>query len=188
LVQSLVFDLLVADVFANYRLIPPYSRDPVPSGEEGASLVETAISASALFLLLIGIIEMSLASYAYNFVSDAAREASRWAIVRGSTCYTNTKSSAGCMSTTGTAASDITNYVKNLSHPSLDSSKLTVNVNWCAASAGTPKTWAACTTSTANKPRNQVQVTVQYAFPIAIPFWRRDTFNVTSTSQTTIQQ
>ena len=51
--------------------------------EQGASLVEMALSASVLFVLLFGIIETCMALYAYNFVSEAAREATRYAVVRG---------------------------------------------------------------------------------------------------------
>src|SRR6476659_7718911 len=53
-------------------------------GEEGGSLVEMAlVCAFVVIPMLFGIIEVSLALYSYNFVTDAAREATRYAIVRG---------------------------------------------------------------------------------------------------------
>ena len=41
------------------------------------------ICAFVVIPTLFGIIEVSLALYSYNFVTDAAREATRYAIVRG---------------------------------------------------------------------------------------------------------
>ncbi|MGA8089648.1 MAG: TadE family protein [Terracidiphilus sp.] len=55
-------------------------------GEQRSAIVEMAVVRSLLFVVLFGIIELSLAMYTYNYVSDAAREATRYAIVRGSSC------------------------------------------------------------------------------------------------------
>ena len=49
-------------------------------------MVEMALSMIILLTILFGLIEMCLALYTYHFVSDAAREGSRYAIVHGSTC------------------------------------------------------------------------------------------------------
>ena len=54
--------------------------------ERGSSMVEFALGASLLFMVVFGIIAMALALYTYNVVSEAAREATRYAIVRGSAC------------------------------------------------------------------------------------------------------
>ena len=51
--------------------------------DSGASLVEFTVSAAVLFMALFGIIQCSLGLYAYNYVSDAAREGTRYAMVRG---------------------------------------------------------------------------------------------------------
>ena len=52
--------------------------------EEGATLVEMALVCAFIVIpMLFGIIEVSLALYSYNFVTDAAREATRYAVVRG---------------------------------------------------------------------------------------------------------
>src|SRR5215469_8508548 len=49
---------------------------------DGATLVETAMVSAILFALLFGLIQIGYAFYTYNFVSDAAREAARYASVR----------------------------------------------------------------------------------------------------------
>lgn len=154
-------------------------------GSEGATLVEFALSSSVLFLLLIGIMEVCLAFFAYHYVNEAAREASRWAMVRGSQSCTNTPALTDC----GASQTDIQNYVKNLGYPSILANNTTVTVNWMTASATQPTTWSSCGTSLACKiPGNAVQVTVLYAFPLTIPFMPSKTLNLQSTSQVVISQ
>ena len=64
-------------------------------GEEGASIVETAFASTIFFAMLMGTFQMLLASYTFHFVSDAAREATRYAMVRGSTSCTASTSASG---------------------------------------------------------------------------------------------
>ena len=54
--------------------------------ESGSALVEFALSAVLLIIMLFGIIEFGFALYSYQFVNEVAREMSRYAIVRGSQC------------------------------------------------------------------------------------------------------
>jgi Flp pilus assembly protein TadG len=55
--------------------------------EHGASTFEMAFILPLIILpLIFGALDFSRAMYAYHFVAYAAREASRWASVRGSTC------------------------------------------------------------------------------------------------------
>lgn len=145
-------------------------------GEEGATLVEVAISAVILLAMLFGIIEFSLALYTYNYVSDAARDGTRWAIVRGSQCLSLDHCNA--------SATDISNYVTSIQYPGIDSAKMTVTANWYTQSGTTPRTWTLCdpAATTCNVSGNQVRVTVTYAFPLSVPFWRATTLNVSSTS------
>lgn len=53
--------------------------------EKGSVLVESAITVAVLFVILFGIIDFGRALYTYHFVANAAREATRWASVNGST-------------------------------------------------------------------------------------------------------
>lgn len=156
--------------------------------EEGASLVEMAIASSLLFAMMFGVIQMSLALYAYHFVSDAAREASRWAMVRGGSCISNV-SQAYCSPTSsgsfGADNNDIQAYVQSLGYPF--ASNLTTSTKWLS---GTPSAQVTCgtTPSGCNTAGNQVQVTVTYSFPIAIPFWTATTINLQSASTMVIAQ
>lgn len=145
--------------------------------EEGSTLVEFALSASMLFAMLFGIIGISFGFYSYNFVSDAAREATRWAIVRGSSCSIL----SGC----GASSSDIQTYVRSLGYPGITANSLTVTSTWLSASSTQPTTWTACA-STCNAPGNAVQVQVKYAFALDIPFFRDNALNISSTSQMVI--
>ena len=63
----------------------PSSRDNLRTDERGSTMVEFALVAFLFVLLLIGIGEFGIASWAKNSVASAAREGSRFAMVRGQT-------------------------------------------------------------------------------------------------------
>ncbi|MGC1293877.1 MAG: TadE/TadG family type IV pilus assembly protein [Alloacidobacterium sp.] len=152
--------------------------------QEGSSLVETALSTAALLALLFGIIEIAFALYTYDFVSEAAREAARYAIVRGSTSCTNTPSLTNCNAT----VAEIQAYVQGLGFPGFTSSNLTITPKWCKVSTSQPATWSSCSSTTSNAPANGVNVVVTYTFPLSIPFWKNQTVSISSTSQMIIAQ
>jgi hypothetical protein len=56
------------------------------ANQRGSALVEQALVLTILLAVIFGIIDSGRALYTYHFVSQAAREATRWASVRGSTC------------------------------------------------------------------------------------------------------
>jgi Flp pilus assembly protein TadG len=147
-------------------------------GEFGGTLLETALTISVLMTLVFGVIEVGMMLYTYHFVSYAAREATRYAIVRGSTC-------SGLGSACPAQASDIQNYVSNLGFPGIDISTSDVSVAWASYSASTA-TWSTC--SNCNLPGDQVQVTVTYPFPFSVPFVPQSSLQLTSTSAMVISQ
>ena len=159
------------------------------AGEEGGSLVEMALSCLILIPVLFGIVQLSIGLYCYHFAADAAREATRWAIVRGGNC--NSLFGKGYCSPTagngsGATSDDIAQYVRNLGYPY--SATVTTSTHWCAA-GGTPATWSSCSTKQTDAVvGNQVKVTVSYAYPLIIPFIRKNTINISSTSSMTIVQ
>ena len=144
--------------------------------EDGAAILETALSAMILVSLVFGIIETSMALYAYHFTAEAAREGTRYAIVRGSSC---SGSSSGCPA----QASDVQSYVGGLAFPGINPAAITVMTTW-------PTMGASCTPSSnpCNNPGNIVVVTVDYRFPLSIPFIPSSTLNMTSTSEMVISQ
>jgi len=158
-------------------------------GEDGASLVETAISCLILIPVLFGIIQLSFALYCYTYAANAARMGARWAMVRGAGC-TGNFNAAYCSpvdaSGTGATANDIAQYVKGLGFPF--SGNVTTSVKWCTYSGSTPATWTACSTTQNNSLGNQVQVKVSYAYPLIIPFLPSNTASIGSVASMTIVQ
>jgi Flp pilus assembly protein TadG len=132
--------------------------------ERGSALVEFAAVFTVLFMFLFAIMDLSRALYAYHFVADAAREGTRYAMVRGSTC---TSWTTACPA----AASDIQTYLKNVP-AGINPASLTATTTW------TPD----------NTPGSVVQVEVQYNFKPIFPFIPKTALVMTSTSQVVISQ
>lgn len=159
-------------------------------GDKGETLVETAVSISVVLMLIFGVFDFSLAFYTYHYVSDAAREGSRWAMVRGGASCAQTPNLFAC----GATGNQVSTYVKGLGYPGIDSTNyMQVNTTWLCAgtlSGATGQTWSAsnCGTTGQNAPGNQVQVTVTYAFPLQVPFVNLQALNVSSTSTMVISQ
>jgi Flp pilus assembly protein TadG len=147
-------------------------------GDEGATIVEMALACTLLIALMAGILELSLGLYTYNYVSDAAREATRYASVRGSSCSTLTN----CNATSG----QIQTYVQNLGYPGINATNTVVTTTWYTPSASPPTTWTVCTTGTCNGPGNSVKVNVAFNFPLGLPFVRFSSLTLQSTSQMVI--
>lgn len=163
--------------------------------EEGATLVETAIASVIVLAMLFGVIEMSLAAYSYHYVSDAAREATRYAAVRGSNSCDSSKSgltNCNLGPWSQSSGNPLQVYVQTLGYPGIDGSRMTVNASWWIRSDPDNSTYVAwsskCTGAVdgynkpCNYPGNQVRVVVNYQFPLSIPFWKMTTLTVTSTS------
>jgi Flp pilus assembly protein TadG len=144
--------------------------------DQGSTMVETALIMIVLSMILFGLIEMCLALYTYHFVSDAAREASRYAMVHGSACQVK---GVSCTVT----KPQIQTYVRNLGFPGIQPTS-TVTTTYAAYPAGgTCAPSAAC-----NNPGNLVTVTVRYNFPVSIPFVRSSVLAMSSTSSMVISQ
>jgi Flp pilus assembly protein TadG len=146
--------------------------------ERGASIVEMALSIAVLMSLVIGIMEMSLALYTFHFISEAARDGSRYAIVRGSSCPAILP---GCPA--AGAGVDVQTYLRNQGFPTITPGLMTVSTTW-------PTTGSSCTPSSSpcDNPGNLVKVVVVYRFPLSIPFIPASTLNMSSTSQMVISQ
>ena len=131
-------------------------------------MVEFAMASIILFTLVFGVIAICLALYSYNVTAEAAREATRYAIVRGSSC---TSFATACPAT----ATDIQTYVRGLGFPGINPSPstLTATASWPNGN---------------NKPGSPVQVTVQYTFPLVIPFVPSQALTMSSTSAMVISQ
>jgi Flp pilus assembly protein TadG len=156
--------------------------------EEGGALVEIGLACAILIPILFGIIQLSIGLYCFHFAADAAREATRWAMVRGETCSANF-GAAYCSPTSNQASADgndIDQYVKSLGYPF--SGAVTTSTKWCPTTGSTPATWGTCSATGSKKVGNQVQVTVSYSYPLVIPFVPRRSLSVSSVSTMTIVQ
>ena len=181
--------------------------------EEGSTLVEMALVSAFLFLpMLFGIIFFAYGLYVYNFVNTAARQATRYAAVRGVESCTIAPTFANCnlgpgggsnpTTTSGSAA--LQSYVQAISYPGLDRSKLTVTATWLSKQvSGGVTSWSnaanQCVSSTnptytdafgqpCNTPGDAVQVVVTYQYPLILPFAGNTTLNLTGVSQMVINE
>jgi Flp pilus assembly protein TadG len=154
--------------------------------QRGASMVEFAISASALLLIMFGILEFGRVMYTYHTVSNAARLASRWAMVRGSGCSVLDHCNA--------TQTDIQNYVTSIV-PMVDNTSSTasgcsqaglcVTASWSTSSD--PSVDCSATDPAGNNTAGHlVCVTVSYPFNFAIPFVSNSALTLSSTSKMVI--
>jgi Flp pilus assembly protein TadG len=134
--------------------------------EQGSTITEFAIGFFILSMSIFGVMAMCGALYSYLFVSEAAREAARYALVRGSSCTG--------FSDCGITSSQINTYVKSLNYPGIDPARLSAAATW----------------PTGNAPGNVVTVIVTYTPTLNIPFWSRSgsTLHMSSKSQMLISQ
>lgn len=161
---------------------------------EGATLVEMALACSALLCVLFGIIEMCFALYTYDFVSEAAREGTRYAIIRGSTSCGPNPNFPDC-NLNPTTSTAIQTYLRGLGFPY--SGALTATATWWSPvqDGSGSTTWpTACTTAVdangnaCNAPGNAVRVIVTYTYPLTVPFWGYHPLTVGSTSEMMISE
>lgn len=173
-------------------------------GDRGNTLVETALSIAVLLTLLVGIIECGLMIYSYHFISNAARQGARYAIVRGSTWYQppwNNVASSTCAaySDSGCTASigNIQDYVKSLAFPGIDTANILVTptsyLSVGGTACGNPVVTGTSNPDTTKPPTcnaygNVIQVKVQYTFPLSIPFVPKKSITMSSTSMMAITQ
>src|SRR3569833_3047304 len=170
--------------------------------EEGSSLVEMGLAAIVAFMFLFGIVETSYVLYSYNYVSNAARDASRYAAIRGpNSCNdANVTPFPDCglkptkfSSTTDPANNPLLAYVEGMGYPGLNPDNTSLEVKYMVAtktSAGLT-TWAYDSTCNStsdidsssnpcNIVGNMINVKVVYKFPLTIPIKKNVTIPVGS--------
>jgi Flp pilus assembly protein TadG len=174
------------------RSRPFAARSVRLNDERGATLVEFALVLIIFMTILFGIVGFGHALYAYHFVSHAAREAARYAAVRGSTCG-NDGSCATTNSASGTAgpttSADLQTYVTSIAPPGINPTNVTVTAcgvaggTMCSASSSADICNPASTFYIAlNHPNCTVQVQVQYTFNFILPLISTSGLTMTSSS------
>lgn len=141
--------------------------------EVGSGLVEYALIFILFMTMLMGIADFGRLLYSDHYISNAARDATRWASVNGADCNAD----ASCTAPAG--AGDVQNFVTNNAPLGIDSTQLTITPTW-------PSTGGACGTVNPKLPGCLVEVKVQYKFKFAFPFVSNQTLTLTSVSQTVI--
>jgi TadE-like protein len=127
----------------------------------GQTMVEFAAIATALFLLMFGLMMLGSAVYSYNTVSNAAREAVRYAIVHSPT--------SAVPASTDQIQQIAINYAAGLNLTDSD-----IAVSWPADPYIAKK--------------NDAQVQISYPYTIKIPFLKPVVVNLTSTSRMLVSQ
>ena len=148
--------------------------------DRGNALVEFAVTIAVLLTVLFGIIDVGRALFAYDWVYNSARQATRWAMVRGAFCNNNGANLPGCPADKDT----ITNYVKNsdgtgLDISGIDTSQVMVHSQCFATHNINPTPPCAVP--------GWIQVQVQYQFHFISPFMFQTPWTMTSTSERVVQ-
>jgi Flp pilus assembly protein TadG len=141
-------------------------------------MVETAIVMSLILLVMFGIIDFGRALYTYHLVENAAREGSRWAMVRGTYCTPRGSPPDECPAT----AADIQTYVQSVS-PLLDTNSMTVTPTW----GTTPASNGATCNGVSHGVGCEVTVSVTYQFNFLLPMMPGG-FQMAAASQASISQ
>lgn len=158
---------------------------PYPS-EEGSSMLEFAFSAIVFFILVFGCIGVSMAFYTYEVINDYARDAARYAMVRGKSCLLADLTTSCSIGTGSTANTALKTYLNHQIYPGINGANLTVTTAYAKAPGA-----GQCTTSpltTCNGSGDQVTVTVAYPFLYKIPFVPQRNFTMNATSTMIISQ
>ena len=180
------------------------------TSERGSALaVEFAFMLTVLLTLVFAIMGFSQAVYAYHFVSNAAREATRYASVRGTTFASNCSvtppySVQYSCKAIDPGGADVALYVNSIVPSGMSLSgaaaascanpgvgQLNVCVTWPGTMPSGVKGACPTTPSTlGNNPGCLVKVQVQYTYGFTLPFVSKDVSSVTmtSTSEMTIEQ
>jgi Flp pilus assembly protein TadG len=151
--------------------------------DAGSSILEFSIALSLLLLCAFGILECSMALYADHFVANAAKEATRYAMVRGSS-WSSACSAYSSFSCTASSA-DVASFVNSIVPPGIDFTKLETTTTW----PGTDPSGNACDTASGdNSPTCVVSVQVIYSFNFFLPFLPTNALVLTGSSSEVITE
>jgi Flp pilus assembly protein TadG len=135
-------------------------RPVVRPRERGSSLVEQSFVIVFLLTMMLGIIDFGRALYTYHFVSNVAREATRWASVRSVKCDSSALG-ANCTATASPSGGTVqSTFRANLSTMGLDPTK----VKFVTTYAAPPSIGATSCPAATNLPGCMVHVDVTYSF------------------------
>lgn len=142
--------------------------------DQGSTLVEMALSSAVLLTAMVGILQLSLMLYCYHFLSFAAREGARYAIVRGSdSCLTAGVSMSNISDCNDTTGAGIVSHVQSLNFP---------GINWARCTPANPCVFVSWPKGV-NTPGSPVRVQIKYPYTLIVPWFRPLSVPISSTSQ-----
>ncbi|MFP5277046.1 MAG: TadE/TadG family type IV pilus assembly protein [Acidobacteriota bacterium] len=158
--------------------------------ESGSELVEFAVASLLLLMVLFSIFDLCRAMYSYYFVSYAAQQGARYAMVRGSGWSSNCSTSSppgfamnyGCTA----ASSDVQNYVQSLAMPGVNQSDIAVSTSWPGQTPNCLSNCSACAPS--DKAGCMVNVQVSYTFNFMLPFLPKSALTFSGSAEKVIQE
>ncbi len=140
-------------------------RDLTPTRRErGQSLVELAISLTVMLLLLSGAVTFGMALFSYVAMRDAAQEGALFGSFNPCTDPTG----AACTDSTSLNVAAIQTRVREASNSPLNLNLTTITVQLTATGPTAPRPCEAL--ETGNSTPNAVQVTIDYDYPIIMPY------------------
>lgn len=150
--------------------------------EKGGTLVEFALTVTIVLLIMFLIVDVGRALYTFNWLSDTARRATRFAMVRGTTCDPQLESYCHIDNhPRGARQQEIDAYVKSLAVGiNTDPTVLQID-SQCLAAANAPAP-PPCAAA------GWVQVQVRYQFSFLSPLMRLNPWWMHSTSERIVLQ
>jgi Flp pilus assembly protein TadG len=130
------------------------------TNESGEALISMALSLSIMLGFTFGIMQVGLAYYSKERISEMAREGARYAILHGATC---TSSGGSCTAT----AAQVQTFVISLGYPNLGGGTLNCITTYPDGDEA---------------PGHRVNVAVTYTFPYKVPFMVNNTLTFTNSS------
>jgi Flp pilus assembly protein TadG len=153
--------------------------------DAGSELVEFALSCTVLLMLVFSISECSLALYANHFVSYAASQGARYAMVRGTTWTTGCSSKTPALPTCLASSDNVQAYIRSIAPGGITSTSITASATYSLPNNGSSCTGSCCATPS---PGCIVQVQVTYPFNLQMPFIPITAVHLTSTAAVAIEQ
>jgi Flp pilus assembly protein TadG len=124
-----------------------------------------ALCLSLVLLVVLAIMQCSLAVYTEHFVESAALSGVRYATVRGST-YSDTACATAATYQCEAGVAGILTYIQSNAAPGIVASKISVTASWPGTTGG----GASCDTAQGNDgPGCVVTVSVSYPFTFMLP-------------------
>lgn len=150
----------------------------------GGQLAEFALCIPILLAVFMAIVYFSFVLYAVHFVTNAANDGARYAIVRGSDWKGNACKSTSTVECAATST-DVSSFVANTLPAGLNAGNLSVSTTW----PGTTPAGGNCDTQNGkNSPNCAVIVQATYVVNFPLPFVSSRSITLSSTTVMTIAQ